>query len=158
MTDRCLHHVTMTTGHSRKSDRSEVGDNVVELLSRTVLPQATGGEAKIPAEPPLRLDEARRRTHPDLHDWCAEDGSEALRSAGQNLTNSNQPTAPANLSEPHPPVLSERPPDRSRFPLRIQTRNCGRLGPRGTHRATCAERSAGTTHGARRDMDDAPSM
>ena len=37
MTDRYLHHVTLTTGHVRRSPRSEVGAGVVERLTPYML-------------------------------------------------------------------------------------------------------------------------
>lgn len=50
MSDRYLYHVTTTTGHSRKSYRSEVGDTVVEVCRKLVDAMRDGSRIEIPGQ------------------------------------------------------------------------------------------------------------
>jgi hypothetical protein len=55
MTDRYLHHITITTGDSRRSYRHEVADDVIERL-RPILRAAETRDAPLPAlDPPCSL-------------------------------------------------------------------------------------------------------
>lgn len=60
--ERWLHHLTLTTGHVRRSPRSEVADDVVEML-RPLLARAVDGDTvAVPGSTPLCVLRARRVT------------------------------------------------------------------------------------------------
>lgn len=52
MRDRYLTHITLTSGDSRRSPRSEVDEAVIDYLAREVLPAALRGYAPLPVENP----------------------------------------------------------------------------------------------------------
>jgi hypothetical protein len=74
MRERYLTHVTLTTGHSRRSYRHEVSEQALAVCAGLLDGALSGGEPRIPAiEPPLTLTATRRGCCLAATAWAADE-------------------------------------------------------------------------------------
>lgn len=69
-----LHHVTLTTGHVRRSARSEVDDGVVDTCAALLRDAISGGEPLLPAiDPPVTMTATAEGRCVAVTIWAADE-------------------------------------------------------------------------------------